>query len=502
MAEQGRVVIVDDSGKRHFFPAGFDPRRAASIVKQQTAPAEPKQPGLATIGEQLEAKGNPLYRYGANLVETLNPITMAKGIFNTLPIPQALGGAGLDAPYQAGKAILSSQGEQFGKAVDDYEQGRYSEMMGHGAAGVLPLLGPMAAEAGEQIGAGDVAGGLGKATGLVLPFGVKAAVGARAASRAANAGTRADYLERAATEQVAKRVLSPANPRYRGPAAEVAPKLLERGVRGDRIQVQQWADDLIGESSQKIDQAWDALPANHRTPSGPIVAELNSKLKSMEFHGKTKKVEVNPVMADTHAELTKLMKFVQRRGASLSKDDVRTLRQQFDDVAAKAGAFAKTSGDASLSAAAEAALDTANAFRRQIARTVPGLEPANADMHLGLTVRDILDPTKGRPSTPSVTTGATGGLHTTAALIGQGVTKIPGLQALAAFVASDLIPRIKNAQVSPANQLRLAQDKFKLAQALRKGDTSTAKTIAVNMAAYLPKGEAATRLSATQAPQR
>lgn len=489
MAEQGRVVIVDDSGKRHIFPEGFDPRRAASIVKQQTQPATPKQPGLATIAEQLEAKGSPVGRFLSNFGATINPVTMAKGLYQTAT-----------HPIESGTAILASQGEQFDKAVDAYRGGRYSEMVGHGAASMLPILGPAAAEAGEQIGSGDVAGGLGKAAGIIAPFGVKAGLDARTASRTANAATKADYLEREAAEQVSKRVLSPANPRYRGQAADVAPELLKRGVQGDRIQVQQWADDLIGASSEAIDKAWDALPPNHRTPTGPIVARLNAQLKSMEFAGKGKKVEVNPVLADMHASLSAMRDFVKRRGTSLSADDVRALRQQFDTAAAEAGAFAKTSGDAKLSAAGQAALDTANAFRQEIANTVPGLAPANADMSLGLAVRDILDPTKGRPSTPSVTTGQTGGLHTTAALIGSGVTKIPGLQALSAFIASDLIPRIKNAQVSPQNQLRLAQDKYKLAQALRKGDQGAAQKIVVNMAAYLPKGEAATRSSASPVP--
>jgi len=449
---------------------------------------KPREPGLATIGEQLEAKGSAPGRFVSNAWEMVNPVNLVKGAYEAVT-----------SPIDTGKAILASQGEQFDKAVDAYRKGRYSEMVGHGAASMLPIVGPAAAQAGEQIGSGDVAGGLGKATGILAPFAVKGVVDARMASRKVNAPRQADYLEREAAEQVSKRVLSPANPRYRGPAADVAPELLKRGVQGDRIQIQQWADDLIGESSTKIDTTWDALPANHRQPTGPILARLDSKLRAMEFKGKGNKTEINPVLSDLHGELSKLRSFVQRRGKSLSKDDVRALRQQFDDVAAQAGAFAKTSGDAKLSAAAEAALDTANAFRQEIAVSIPELVPAHADMHLGLTVKDILDPTKGRPSTPSVTTGATGGLHTTAAIIGAGATKIPGLQAIASYVASDLIPRIKNAQVSPQNQLRLAQDKYKLAQALKKGDQGRAKSIALGMAAYLPK-DTATRSAASPAP--
>lgn len=41
MAEpQGAVVIRDNAGTEHEFPVGFDPQRAAAIVRQQTAPAD------------------------------------------------------------------------------------------------------------------------------------------------------------------------------------------------------------------------------------------------------------------------------------------------------------------------------------------------------------------------------------------------------------------------------------------------------------------------------
>ena len=41
MAEaQGAIVIRDDAGTEHEFPPGFDPERAAAIVRQQTAPPE------------------------------------------------------------------------------------------------------------------------------------------------------------------------------------------------------------------------------------------------------------------------------------------------------------------------------------------------------------------------------------------------------------------------------------------------------------------------------
>jgi hypothetical protein len=70
----------------------------------------------------------------------------------------------------AGKLALGAgkaQWDQAVKARQAFQQGRYSEAVGHGMAAVTPLVGPAAAEAGEKIGAGDIAGGLGEGVGLI-----------------------------------------------------------------------------------------------------------------------------------------------------------------------------------------------------------------------------------------------------------------------------------------------------------------------------------------------
>lgn len=52
------------------------------------------------------------------------------------------------------------------------------EAAGHGLAGLLPGIGPGAAQAGENIGKGNYAEGIGNAVGILAPFGVKPALGA------------------------------------------------------------------------------------------------------------------------------------------------------------------------------------------------------------------------------------------------------------------------------------------------------------------------------------
>lgn len=56
MADDQEVVILDDSGTEHVFPAGFDPQRAIAIVRQQA----PKESDVGGLGLASAAKAVPL----------------------------------------------------------------------------------------------------------------------------------------------------------------------------------------------------------------------------------------------------------------------------------------------------------------------------------------------------------------------------------------------------------------------------------------------------------
>jgi len=104
----------------------------------------------------VEPPSGPAARYISNLFDSLNPIKAAKGI------------AGMIAdPFQAQLDAAGAMANQWQKAGQAYQAGNSVEAAGHAVAGSIPLIGPAAAEAGEQIGSGDVAGGLGRTTGLV-----------------------------------------------------------------------------------------------------------------------------------------------------------------------------------------------------------------------------------------------------------------------------------------------------------------------------------------------
>jgi hypothetical protein len=104
-------------------------------------------------------EGSALGRFAANAWSMVNPIEAVKGIASAVahPIDTATG-------------LIQAQGAQFGKAAEAAKRGGWSgasQALGHAAAGILPIVGPAAANVGEQIGSGDVAGGLGAGAGLV-----------------------------------------------------------------------------------------------------------------------------------------------------------------------------------------------------------------------------------------------------------------------------------------------------------------------------------------------
>ena len=95
-------------------------------------------------------------------------------------------GAALSDPARTAKALWDRQGTQFTKAKADFSDTSQSPLMralsaaGHAAAGLIPLVGPEAADIGDQIGSGDIPGGLGRAVGLVGTMGLGALPEARA----------------------------------------------------------------------------------------------------------------------------------------------------------------------------------------------------------------------------------------------------------------------------------------------------------------------------------
>ena len=142
------------------------PEAERNAVLNQLGEGAPPDISMGAEGP-VEPEGSALGRFVSGAAEQLNPLAALQGL-----------GQAIAHPIDTATAIAGQMGEQWEKAGAAGNEGRWSEAIGHGLAGSLPLVGPAAANIGEKIGAGDVAGGLGSATGLIASIGAPRALAA------------------------------------------------------------------------------------------------------------------------------------------------------------------------------------------------------------------------------------------------------------------------------------------------------------------------------------
>lgn len=457
----------------------WDLRQGGTLSGPATTP-QPASPDQFTEAAP-QPEGSAVGRFVRNAAAVLSPIEAAKGLYTAVT-----------SPIDTARNIYTAQADQFGKAGEAWRSGRpWSgvEALGHAAAGVLPLVGPAAAHAGEQIGSGDVAGGLGTATGLVAPVAAAGAVRGRVAQR----NRRGDpaILERQAAQQVSQRVLAPGNVAFRGRAEVIAPDILRRGLRGGRDELAQAADEGMAAAGTEIDAA---ITAGGGGAAGvvvdPIIAQLRRRIEDLSINGEPIRGAEGRV-AGLRGRIDQLERTARqarpRPGVipagqpprvgpqrAMSFDDLRRIRDEQYRLADEAKAYRRM-GNPALSDEGFAAAETGSAIRQEFARLSPDLAAANADYTFFKTLGDVLDPAQGRPKATAPTQGVTGGAATTGAVVGGMVN------AKVAFVLGVVRPWIQRMRTEPAWQLADAQAKMRLADAIRRGDVTTAQRLMVRI---------------------
>jgi hypothetical protein len=476
---QQRLLSADPAAGRLL---SGDP--SAGLVSA-SAPAPEQPSALARAGSEFYSK-SPIgaavaaVQGAANVVQ--HPLDTFFGLRPLAGTVRDLARAQWDEAVKAADAAKRAAG---GDALS------VSEALGHGLAAILPVLGPAAANVGEHFAAGDTAGGVGGTLGLLTPFAAKYGIEAkqagtvaptRGALAAANAD-RATRLTREAAQQVDQRVLAPGNPKYKGTATTIAPEVLDRGLKGDRLQLQQVAEDGMAKAGSAIDAAVSA----RSTPLAltPIVQVLNDRIAEFQVGGKTIPTAVGKVEA-----LTQLRNYLgglaKKSGGVIPFDQLRTIRDEFYDAADKAKGYAMTGGNEHLADIGWASREAGGAIRQAIANEMPDLKVANADYTFFKRLHDVLDPNLGRPKqTNYVPTGVTGGMATAGALIGENaLAHLPGGAALGAW----LVPKLKAITNSPAWELASAQKKVALADALKAGELGKVKELLMTINELAPRG--------------
>lgn len=450
------------------------PNLKADEFQRYVGPAMEQALGIAE-NTAAPLQGSALARALSGLWDTLNPITMAEGVYKSVR-----------HPIDTAASLMDAQKDQFRKAGT---APTLAEKAGHYTAGVLPVLGPAAANIAERgVETGDVAGMVGGGLGLVAPFGADLALNMR---RGFQQGMQQPaLLERAATSQVAEKVLGPGNAAYKGKARAIAPEILKRGLSGGRAELAQIADEGMAEAGARIDAAVDAAGG----PSKPIavqmiISPLDDAIDKLSVRG----VPIEGA-ADRVAQLKARIDQINALATNgeLSYGNLKKIRDVNYQVADQSRGYERTipmKSDEGF-----AARETGSAIRGEFAAQNPAAAAANADFAFFKTLNDVLDPALGRPKQTAPPAGVTGGSRTVGAVVGNMISP------QAAFVMSTVIPWMKEFRSTPAWQLMDAQKKMALAEAIRTGNNGKAIYLLKEAAKYTPRGTGAAVLTGAAVP--
>jgi hypothetical protein len=250
----------------------------------------------------------------------------------------------------------------------------------------------------------------------------------------------------------------------------------------------------MSETGAKIDAAIDASGgARKPVQAVPIVADLQKTVDSLTFDGQPI-AGAEARVAELQKRIAQLQQAGNKNWGNVSFDELRKLRDEQYRIADEARAYERQ-GNPVRSDEGFAAKQTGSAIRQTFANDVPGLASANADYTFFRTLGDVLDPAIGRPKATAPPTGVTGGARTSGAVAGAMIGP------KAAFVMSTVIPWMQKIKSEPAWLLADAQDKMRLAAAIRAGNVPRAQSLMAKIGQASATGRA-TSPSESRNPSR
>lgn len=339
------------------------------------------------------------------------------------------------------------------------------------------------ARAAEAAKAGGTAlAQTGDPTTAAVSGGLSAVIpGAGGVRRAAGA------LERSAEKSVAG-ALGATKEWAKAEAAELAPAMLARGVRGSRAQMLAQARTMTTQTGANIAQEIQQAAAAGTTIPGATIAQVldtaQQGLMITTAGGRTLPIAgTEPVIR----QLQRLQTFVQQLGPDIPIDQAAKIKTAWDRIVSKAGLYGpKAQASATDSAAAWSIREAATAFRNLLARGNPTLDDLNREYAFWKGLRNVLSETERRTQAQGagLISGVTGGAGVVAGLMsGQGVEdKLQN--ALVYGVAGRQLVRVLQ---SPAWQTRVSATlKQALADALASQSAARVTSVMQRITASLP----------------
>ncbi len=434
---------------------------------------------------------------GQGIAEMLNPVPAIKNVANAM-----FGNSATQAQAKANlhDATVGATQRQWQLTKEAANAGRYSEMVGHGLAAALPVIGPAAAQAGETIGgvqdmppnltmpsegpqqAPQVARGIGQGIGLLAPSIASGAVNAVRDTRIGQGA--AGVLDDSATRNYA-RILGPTTKANKAITERVAPELAARGTfAATRKGLRDTAAEQLQGFGQRIGDAFDNLPPGTSQPLQPILdsidnAAQNSFTLPTSAGPKPKGPLAQTGLSNIDDLKNSLAQFAETDPTTGQQvvpiEKLRAMRQYFDGVAADAGRYQGTTlSDQSLAQAHGMAAD---AIRNELAQQYPDIDKLNKEYSFWKNVHKVVNDTVQRTQSQSAPLSEQ--LATTGAAVAKiGAKGSLGSVALTATGAKALIKLIR----SPAWQTTSAITKSALADMVASGNSSGVANLAGRLA--------------------
>lgn len=434
----------------------------------QPVPATAVDPRWQPVEEPPPAQPSAVERFGSNLAQNLLPSTTPsdyiEGPAYATQHPMDAVGLILRALWdahaaQAGKTLESAKGIISDPTMAG-KMGALSETLGHGAATILPMVGPAAANAGEQLGSGDIAGGLGAATGLLIPSAVSGVRGTAPAKWAAG------KLHESAIGQVQK-AINPTRVSTKVQTARIAPEMLERRVKAGSLQkLEQLAEGESAKAGVKVDEALQPH-MRETTDTMALVDELEKSKADYVGTAEDGRRIIND--KDRVGAIQKLQDTLMEYGDKISVESRVKLRRNWDRIVNDAKGFVTED----VNNKGWAAREGRSVLRENLKADVPDLAAMNADYSFWQTLEDVAHASNERKvgqkgNLVSAVAGGAGAIAAEVAMPGAGMVK-GGLQAA---LGAQLFSSLRKLIDSPGYQMWSAVQKEKLADALIAKDSA------------------------------
>jgi hypothetical protein len=375
--------------------AGFVP------LKDATDPSAGFVPLSDAPAEQPSALSRFISGLGRTLLPSTTPSDYVQGPVFAIQHP-------VTSAELLGRAIVDAQSGQLSDAAQSFREGHYVEAAGHGLAGAIPLVGPAAAAAGEAIGSGDIAGGAGMATGLLLPT-----VAAKAVPKPAAGALRvaSETLESSADKSL-EQVLGATTQKLKAAATEdVVPGMQERGViaRSRKALLEKANANVKKFGQEVLEEAQKADATGRRINTSKLVNRLEDLKEDYQTRDETGAVmAAEPKAIET---IDGIQDVLRERGNSILPSTLINFRRFLDEQVARSQAGFLLDDKVAVDSARKWA---SNDIRDEINTDFPNVAKVNKEFSFWKDLQTVLGATMQRTASqagvvPALTRAVRGG---------------------------------------------------------------------------------------------